>query len=59
MKPQVGAGLTASRRKMGFPSSFHRARTGRLWMKEGPMELLIVIIILILVFGGGFSFYRR
>ena len=44
---------------MGFPSSRPRMKTSRLSLKEGPMELLLVFIILILLFGGGFSYYRR
>ena len=55
----VRRAISIRRPSKGFPSSFHRMRTSRLWTKEGPMELLLVIIILILLFGGGFSFYRR
>jgi hypothetical protein len=33
---KVGTGLAASRWMMGFPSSFYRVRTSRLWTKEGP-----------------------
>jgi hypothetical protein len=35
-RASVGAGQRPSKRKMGFPSSFHRVRTIRLWTKEGP-----------------------
>src|ERR1035437_3928025 len=31
-----GVGKRPSRAEIGLPSSFHRVRTGRLWMKKGP-----------------------